>query len=275
MRLKQPFPERYGAWALVAGASEGIGAAFAYSLARRGMNLVLAARRVEPLTELAEKLRAEFGPSGLQILCLNGDLGSPDFLESLAATCSTLDLGLLIYNAAHSPIGEFVDLPVADVLRVVDVNVRGPVTLVHALLPQMKARGRGGVILLSSLASMTGAPRVATYAASKAFNRILAQALWYEMKDSNIDVMACCPTATRTPGYRAAADKDPPGTLEPEQVAEEALDGLGRGPVLIPGRFNRVADVIMSRVLSRKRAILIMGDNTSALVQAKPPKGSS
>ena len=233
------------------------------------MNLVLVARRESPLTQLADQIRPE---CRVEVTCCPGDLASADFLQTLEAACSTVDLGLLVYNAAHSPIGEFVDVPFADLMRVVDVNVRGPVTLTRALLPRMKANGRGGVILLSSLAGMTGAPRVATYAASKAFNRILAQALWYEMKGTGVDVLACCPTATRTPGYRAAADKDPPGTMDPEDVVEEALRALGRGPVLVPGRFNRVADVIMSRVLPRKTAITIMGDSTSGLVQAKPPK---
>jgi short-subunit dehydrogenase len=271
-RLRISFPERYGAWALVAGASEGIGAAFARQLAGRGMNLVLVARRPGPLEQFAGELRREFD---VQTLCCNGDLGQAAFLETLVATCAPLDLGLLVYNAAHSPIGEFAALSTDDVAKVVDVNVRAPIILVRALLPQMLARGRGGVLLMSSLAGMTGAPRVATYAASKAFSRVFAQALWYEMKGKNIDVLACCSGAARTPGYANASDRDAPGTLDPEQVAHQALRALGRGPTMITGRINRLADFVLNRLLSRRAAVNLMGASTSGLVHAKEPKDHS
>jgi len=264
------FGARYGPWALVAGASEGIGAAYARGLAQRGLNLLLVARRSGPLEKLADELRGE---SRIKTRCVEGDLGDLKFLETLQTACSEVDLGLIIYNAAHSPIGEFTDLPLDDILKVVDVNVRGPVALLRGLLPSMAARGRGGVVLMSSLAGNTGAPRVATYAASKAFNRVLAQGLWYELKGRNIDVLVCCAGAVRTPGYAQAADRDAPGTLDPEQVAERALRALGRRPVVIPGLVNRVADVVMTRLLPRRTAINMMGGSTSDLVQAKETTG--
>jgi uncharacterized protein len=260
------FPQRYGSWALIAGASEGIGAAFADSLARRGMNLVLAARRPGPLAALSDEVRAHHH---VETVCLEGDLADTAFLDCLATACESIDLGLLVYNAAHSPIGEFVDLPTADLMKVVDVNVRAPLLLVRALLPRMLARGRGGVILMSSLAGMIGAPRVAPYAASKAFSRILAQALWYEVKGKNIDMLACCAGATRTPGYANASDKDAPGTLDPADVAEQALRALGHGPTMVPGRVNRLADFFLNRLVSRKAAVTIMGASTSGLVRPK------
>lgn len=230
---------------------------------------MLVARRPGPLADLSAELRAGFG---VEILCHDGDLARIEFLESLAERCSSLDLGLLVYNAAHSPIGEFTEVPVADLEKVVDVNVRAPVILVRALLPQMLARGRGGVLLMSSLAGTIGAPRVAAYSASKAFNRILAQALWYEMRGTNIDVLACCSGAARTPGYANASDRDAPGTLDPEEVAEQALRALGHGPMMIPGRINRLADFFLNRFLSRKAAVTIMGASTSGLVQPKEPR---
>ncbi len=230
------------------------------------MNLVLVARRPGPLAALAEEIRRAHG---VETLCLEGDLGDAAFLDVLAASCESIDLGLLVYNAAHSPIGEFVDLPAADLEKVVDVNVRAPLLLTRALLPAMLTRGRGGVILMSSLAGMVGPPRVAPYAASKAFNRILAQALWYELKDTNVDMLACCAGATRTPGYASASDEDAPGTLNAEDVAEQALRALGRGPTMVPGRVNRLADIFLNRLVSRRTAVRIMGASTSGLVHAK------
>jgi len=268
-RLAREFRERYGPWALVAGASEGIGAAYARALAARGLHLVLVARRQGPLEEFASQLRREFG---IDTVCHPGDLGDAAFLGRLIAACSGLDLGLLVYNAAHSPIGEFVDLPQEDLIKVIDVNVRGPVVLVRALAPQMVVHGRGGVVLMSSLAGMTGAPKVAAYAASKAFNRILAQSLWYELKGRNVDVVVCVSGAVRTPGYLQAADKDAPGTLDPELVVEKALGALGRRPVVIPGVVNRLADAFLGRVLPRRQAINLMGLSTSGVVHEKQTK---
>ena len=138
----------------------------------------------------------------------------------------------------------------------------------------MIARGRGGVILMTSLAGNQGSPYIATYAASKAFNRVLAEGLWYELKDKGVDVLACCAGAVRTPGYSgAAAGKDAPGTLDPEQVVEAALRALGRRPVVIPGRLNRVANVFMTRLLPRRAAIAIMAGNTGGLARRRPAAG--
>jgi short-subunit dehydrogenase len=260
------FTEQYGPWALIAGASEGLGAAYADALARRGLNLVLVARRRALLDELAEGLR---GAHGVEVFALDGDLGERHFLESLHDACSALEVGLVVYNAAHAPIGEFVATPLDDLLRVAAVNIRAPVALVRGLLPGMTERGRGGVILMTSLAGNQGSPYIATYAASKAFNRVLAEGLWYELKDKGVDVVACCAGAVRTPGYGAAAGgKDAPGTLHPQDVVEQALRALGWGPVVIPGRVNRVASAFMTRVLPRRTAISIMAGNTVDLKEA-------
>jgi hypothetical protein len=263
------FPDRYGAWALVAGASQGLGAEFARALAGRGMNLVLAARRKALLERLAEDLRASFS---VEVRCLDGDLAAPGCAEELHAATSGLDVGLLVYNAAHSPVGDFAAADYADLMRVVDVNVRGPVALLRAFLPSMVARRRGAVVLMSSLAGNQGAPRIAAYAASKAFNRVLAEGLWHELKGHGIDVIACCAGAIRTPGYADAAGKDAPGTLDPGFVAERTLRALGHGPLVIPGFVNLAAYSIMSRLLPRRAAIGIMAGSTSNLAQAKEMK---
>jgi uncharacterized protein len=266
-RLDEGFKERYGSWALVAGASEGLGAAYVRALAARGMNLVLVARRKALLDVLADDLRRDFA---VEARCCDGDLSDLDFLGTLQAVCSDLDLGVVVYNATHAPVGEFATVPVEDLMRVVDVNIRAPMVLIRALLPAMTSRGRGAVVLMTSLAGNQGSPRLAAYAASKAFTRVLAETLWYEMSDKGVDVVACCAGAVRTPGYAMAAGKDAPGTLDPEVVVEQALRALGRGPVVVPGFVNRAANLFMGRLLPRRAAIAIMGGNTSSLAPAKP-----
>lgn len=262
------FAGRYGPWAVIAGASEGLGAAYARALAARGLHLMLVARRRPLLEALAGTLRSDYG---VEVRCVEGDLGAPAFLERLIDACATVEVGLLVYNAAFAPVGEFASLPLDDLLRISAVNIGAPVTLVRALTPAMAARERGGVILMTSLAGNQGSPYISTYAASKAFNRVLAEGLWYELRDKGVDVLACCAGAVRTPGYAgASAGKDAPGTLDPGQVVAQALRALGRKPVVIPGRLNRVANFMMTRVLPRRRAIAIMAGNTASLAAPGP-----
>jgi uncharacterized protein len=270
-RHSRAFTERYGAWALVAGASEGLGAAYARALASGGMDLVLAARRRDPLEALAEEIRGDFH---VEVRCCDGDLASAEFLDTLRTQCSDLDLGLVVCNAAQAPIGDFTTRDTADLLRVVDVNVRAPLMLLRALLPPMAVRGRGAVVIMSSFTGHLGTPRIAAYAASKAFLRVLGESLWYELKDRGIDVVVCSSGAVRTPGYALAAGKDAPGTLDAEKVVERTLRALGRGPVVTPGFVNRVATAVMTRMLPRRLAISILAGSTASLAQVKETKSS-
>jgi len=256
------FAERYGPWALVAGASEGLGAAWARALARRGLSLVLSARRRGVLEQLADELR---GRHGITVRCLDGDLAAVETVARLAEEASRLEIGLLVYNAAHAPVGDFAAADAGNLGRVVDVNIRGPVLLSRAVLPGMTARGRGGIVLMSSLAGSQGTARIAAYAASKAFNRVLAEGLWQELGPRGVDVVACSAGAVRTPGYANTAGRDAPGTLDAEEVAERTLDALGRGPVVIPGFVNRAAAVLLGRLLPRRTAIRIMAGTTRRL----------
>jgi short-subunit dehydrogenase len=265
-RSARDLVERYGAWALVAGASEGLGAAWARALAGRGFNLVVVARRAALLEEVAAGLRVT---AGVEVLCYPGDLAEPTVLEDLDSICVGLDIGLLVYNAAEAPVGDFVAASPAELSRVVDVNVRGPVVLLRSVLPGMAERGRGAVVLMSSLAGNQGSARLATYAASKAFNRVLAEGLWHEVGGRGVDVVACCAGAIRTPGYAGTAGKDAPGTLDPEEVVDQVFRALGHGPVVIPGFVNRVANVFMGGLLPRRAAITIMAGSTEDLAPTR------
>src|SRR6185437_4852505 len=206
-RERKPMPptfaSKYGPWALIAGASEGLGAAFADALAARGVNLLLLARRADKLEDVAERVRSRYGIEVRSEAC---DLASPDLAARLEALTTDIAVGLAVYNAAHAPIGALVARPVDDLLRVVDVNVRGPLIVARTLAPGMVARGRGGIVLMSSLAGLQGAPRLAAYAASKAFNVVLAESLWSEFRPSGVDVAVAVAGAIRTPGYVRARD---------------------------------------------------------------------
>lgn len=256
------FAAKYGPWAVVAGASEGLGAAFAAALAARGLNLLLLARRADVLAAVADELRARTVVEVRAKVC---DMAHPDLAAALEALTADIAVGLAVYNAAHAPVGDLVTRPVDDLMQVIDVNVRGPVVLARILAPKMIARGRGGIVLMSSLAGFQGAPRIATYAASKAFNIVLGESLWAELQAHGVDVVVSCAGAIRTPGYAKTAQGDAPGTLDAAVVAEETLDALGRGPLVVPGGVNRLARWVMGRLLPRRAAIAIMGRSTKEL----------
>ena len=258
----EAFRGRYGAWALVAGASEGLGAAFAWELGRRGLNLALIARRGDALEQVAEGIRAE---QGVDVQCLALDLADPRAAAKVSDALAGLELGLLVYNAASVPLGPLLETDLAEIDQAVAVNVRGPLALVHALAPAMCERGRGGVLLMSSLAGLQGSPGIVTYSASKAFNIILAEGLWGELREQGIDVSVCCSGAVPTPGYARFSGQKVPGMLPPEDVVRRTLDALGRGPRFVPGLTNRIVARMIGWLLPRKTAIGIMAKNTARL----------
>ena len=254
------FADRYGPWALVAGASEGLGAAFATALAARGLNVILVARRAPVLEELAARLRAAHGVEA-RVAAI--DLASPTLLDELRAVTADVEVGLLVYNAAYSKIGPFLDLSLDDKLKTLDVNCRGPLVLCDELGRRMVARGRGGILLMASMAANQGSALIATYAASKAFDLVLAESLWDELGEHGVDVLACRAGATRTPNYERSRPATETGPLmEPEVVVSEALAALGKTPSMVPGWINSAAAFLMGRVMPRKAAVVTMGKAT-------------
>jgi short-subunit dehydrogenase len=253
------FRSRYGPWALVAGASEGLGAAFARELAARGFHLVLVARRPGPLEEQARNLVMEFG---IEARTVPVDLATADLMSALGAQTRDVEIGLLIYNAAFSPIGLHLEQALEDKLQVVDVNCRAPLVLIHEYGRPMVGRGKGGIILMSSVTSFQGAALIATYAGTKAYNRVLGEGLWDELRDRGVDVLSCCAGATRTPNFEASQPKRSgflSAPMEAAPVVTEALAALGKRPTAIAGWRNRLAAFIMTRFLSRRAAVGMIG----------------
>lgn len=255
--------DKYGSLALIAGASEGIGAAFARRLAEEGLDLVLVARKEEPLRQLADELSAQYGVSAAAVPL---DLSGPHAAQWLLEIIGDKQVSVLVYNAALSYIGPFEekDLPALDQLT--RTNMATPLHLVHALGSAMLDRERGAVILMSSLAGFQGSGFLAAYASTKAFLRVLGESLWYEWNGRGVDVIACCAGATSTPGYnRSNPEKKSffaPRVQTAEEVVAECMEQLGKAPSCITGRGNRWASFVMQKLLPRKMAVRIMGDTT-------------
>jgi short-subunit dehydrogenase len=260
------FRERYGPWALVAGAAVGLGAEYAHQLAGRGLHLVLVDRDAAALEATAGAVRAA---SGVEVVPLVLDLARADLPQALETAAREREIGLLVYNAALGTVAPFLALDLAHLDAMLAVNCRGPLVAVHALAPAMVRRGRGGIVLMSSLSGSYGSAQLAVYAASKAFDLVLGDALWVELREHDIDVLAVQPGSTRTPGWLTSQPADNPGAgvlvMEPADVVREALDALGTGPHLIPGALNRQAAAALA-ALERRQVIELMSAITSTLV---------
>jgi uncharacterized protein len=243
--------DRYGPWALVAGASEGIGAAFATALAHAGLNTVLVARRREPLLDLAATL-------GTACVTVSADLAKPAGLDAVFRATADLEIGLVVANAAWAPIGSFLDADESSLRDAIDLNCSATLRLARHYLPPMAERSRGGFIIMSSMAGLQGSPGITTYAATKAFGAVLAEGLWAELRPRGVDVLACAPGAVETPGLARSKSKRAPGTVAPDVVAASALAALGRRPRTVPGGLMKVSAVLTQRILPRRTAIALI-----------------
>lgn len=258
------FADRYGPWALIAGGSEGIGAAFARALAVRGLDLVLVARRAEPLAALAADLPT-------QTVTVAADLATPEGLHAVCAATDGREVGLVVANAAYAPTGPFVATAPADLDRTLAVNCAAPLRLARHHLPAMVGRGRGGLVVVSSLTGLQGSPGLATYAATKAFGAVLAEGLWAEVRGHGVDVVTCVAGAVATPGLARVSRRPAPGTVPPEVVVEATLRALGRRPRVVPGALMRLSAQLMTRLLPRHTAIGLIGGASRDVLRPAGP----
>ena len=262
---KNRFAHCYGPWALIAGGSQGLGAAFAEELAGKGLNLLLLARRPGPLEETAAFLRSRHA---VQVRTAAVDLSSPGFLELVGAAAAGLAIGLLVCDAAHSHTGGFLAADLETYDKVLDTNCRAPLALIHRFGGVMAERGRGGIVVMSSLSAFWGSPYVAVYGATKAFLLNLCEALGKELGARGVDVTVCTAGPVLTPNYVSSKPaNEGPSALEmpPQKVAAIALGALGRRPLVVPGALNRVARFFMSRLVSRRAAVSLLGKSTARM----------
>jgi short-subunit dehydrogenase len=226
--------QRYGEWALVTGASSGIGAAFARALARDGVSCVLTARREDRLRSLADELEKRHQVA-TRVVAL--DLGVPVGADRLAEAVSDLEISILINNAGFGCAGSL-------------LNCMAPAVLTSILLPRMCQRGRGALILVGSIAGSQPLPLHALYSGTKAFANILGESLWGELQGSGVDCLAVLPGTTETE-FQAVSGELPHGGESADSVVAKSLDALGRKPSLVPGVINWLRGNAAIRLLPR------------------------
>ncbi|WP_026454533.1 SDR family NAD(P)-dependent oxidoreductase [Saccharomonospora iraqiensis] len=234
--------EQYGPWAVIAGGSEGVGAAFAHQLADAGINSVLIARKPGPLAETAAAVRAK----GVEVRTLALDLTDPAAPDEIRTATDDLDVGLLVYNAGANSYGhEFVTGDLDRMREVVDLNITAQLALTRHFGQRLAERGRGGILLVGSMAGYLGHAEVSVYSAAKAFGRVFAEGLWLELREHGVHVLELVLGVTDTPAMRRGGlNLDLPGlnVARPEDVAREGLEHLADGPVWIAGGNQRAVE---------------------------------
>ncbi len=220
---------RYGPWALVAGSSEGLGAAFAHAAAARGLHVALVARRSDALDRVAKEIRDEYGVETRQLVA---DLSEEAAPGQIAAAVADLEIGMFISNAASEPQGPFLDLPLAEHLFAIDVNCRAPLALAHHLGQPMVARKRGSIVIVTSLGGLCGLPVFSSYGATKAFGWNLGECLWDEMAPHGVDALSFVVGSTRTPNLErsGAPEAHLETAVAPQIVAANLFEVLDQGP---------------------------------------------
>ena len=250
------FTAQYGSVALVTGASSGIGKSFAVQLAAMGMNLVLVARRVNRLDSLAAQLRAAHK---VQVLVCEIDLAESDAVHRIMGLTSALDIGLIVSNAGYGLKGDHAAHDPRALAAMLMVNCNAAMQLTNGFIPRLRKRGKGGIILVSSVEALIGCPYSAAYSASKAFVKSLGEALWGELTADGIDVLTICPGATDTEAL-SRHGIDPaklPNVMSADEVARLALEGLKNGPVLIASEhYKATFDKLLS--MPRRDALMAM-----------------
>jgi short-subunit dehydrogenase len=230
-KIQSSLRTRYGPWAVVTGASDGIGREIARQLGAAGLDLVLVARREEPLERLAEALRRT---EGVEVRVHPADLARPEGPASIAASTAALPVGLLVAAAGFGTSGSFVDGDVDEELELIDVNCRAVAALAHHFGGRFARQGRGGLILMSSLVAFQGTPRSANYAASKAYVQSLAEALRVELAPHGVSVVASAPGPVAS-GFAQRARMRLGMTTPSETVAQGTLEALGGPGTVRPG----------------------------------------
>lgn len=266
------FIEKYGPWAVVVGASEGLGAAFAENCASRGLNVALVARRASALEQVAGGLKQKYAVDTRQIIA---DAGKADFAQTLKRDLAGLEIGFMIFNAAAEPGGPFLRITIEDHMNNIQVNCIAPTQLTYWLGGEMVRRGRGGIVLVSSSAAHQGIPHWASYGAAKAYELILGEGLWDEFRDHGVTMAAYVVGSTATPNFLRNQEKlnlpfaggvdpkdfpeDAPLPRSPAEVAANLFPQLESGPRLYSHPDDKAAYEASAQI-SRAELVARIGE---------------
>jgi short-subunit dehydrogenase len=244
---------KYGEWAVITGASSGIGLELATQLASAGFNLVLISRHLEKLQEVENRLRAN---TTIEIKIVNVDVSETEGIDQIIEATKGLKVGLLIASAGYGTSGNFIDSSLHSEINMLRVNCEALLSLTHYFGQQFAIQKRGGIILMSSMVAFQGTPYSANYAATKAYVQTLAEGIAVELKSKGVDVLAAAPGPVES-GFSKRANMKMSMSLTPSQVGIPILKALGRKTTVLPGLLTKFL-VYSLRTVPRKGKVKIM-----------------
>ena len=254
------FNEKYGPWALITGASSGIGAEFAEQLAAKGVNLILVARRKAILELKSAQLQKRYG---IEVMPIELDLTEVDSVKKLDDMTNNLEIGLVIPNAGMITYGSFLKTSLEEQERLLTLNTMVPMQMAYIFGKRLAKRGKGGIVMLSSTFAYQAVPYFSNYAASKSYILYLAEALHYEFADKGVEVLALSPglTDTEMPSkIPMDFSKMPMKIMKPEKVVKTALKGLcHKKSSIVAGGMNKMMATMSQRMMRRAGVASMFG----------------
>lgn len=244
---------QFGPWALVTGASSGLGEEFAHQVASHGFNLILVARRQSLLEALSQQLKEQYH---IETLVVRADLSDPKEVDHLIYSTKHLEVGLLVSNAGTGQPGEFIHKQEADLLKMINTSVVAHLKLVHHFSPQMARKRKGGILLVSAMGASHGLPFMSNDAGARGYINSLGMGLHEELKRYGVHTTVMITSPTKTPivahlGFKE--DQMPAPPLSTHQAVKEALVALQKNKsTIIPGRLYRLMNSIVPHSISRK-----------------------
>ena len=266
MRLSNKEQKRlrsqYGPWAIVTGASSGIGLELATHLAEAGFHLIIHARSTERLARIKRDLSTKYG---IEIRTITSDLSKDDGVQVILNETKDLDVGLLVVSAGFGTSGPFLQSSIEEETNMLAVNCEALLRLTHHFSIQFSGQRRGGIVLLSSMVAFQGVPFAANYAATKAYVQSLAEALAVELKPHGVHVMAAAPGPVKS-GFGKRANMKMAMAMAPSQIGAPVLKALGRRTTVLPGTLTKFLTYSL-RTVPRWGKVRIMKKVMSGMTQ--------
>ncbi|MCO5231352.1 MAG: SDR family NAD(P)-dependent oxidoreductase [Chitinophagales bacterium] len=248
------FKEKYGPWALITGASSGLGVEYALQIAEKGLNVVLVARRIQLLEQLAEKIKNQYQ---VEVRTIELDLASEGFYSVLEQQTADLDIGLVVNNAGINCEGDFYRGDLNRNIQMLRLNVEAPFIIAYNMVKKLLERGKGGLIFTASSSAFQATPYLSHYGATKSYILSLAESMNYEFSGRNIDVIALCPGMTESEMTKGM--KGSPIVMKAAPVVKLALDKIGKEAFVVPGLGNKIQVFMTQRILGRDIARVTTG----------------